>query len=100
MLHLAYFEHCPNTVVEALSQGCPVVCTNVGGTQELVKHYGYVLPESQNFDFTKPCDYDDPPDLNLDLQEPLPGRDSLGEHADINIASCAAAYVRTFESIV
>jgi glycosyltransferase involved in cell wall biosynthesis len=35
MLHLAWLDHCPNVVVEALSQGTPVVCSSDGGTRDM-----------------------------------------------------------------
>lgn len=98
MLHLAWFEHCPNVVVHALSQGCPVVCTSVGGTKELVRDFGCVLRESAKFDFKKPCDYDVPPSIDLSGVV-LPQRTSLGEHACIDIARTAERYVELFERI-
>jgi len=45
MLHIGYFEWCPNTVVESLVAGTPVICLNNSGSEELVKlGYGEVLP--------------------------------------------------------
>lgn len=34
--HLTWLDACPNSVVESLVAGCPVVCTNAGGTGELI----------------------------------------------------------------
>jgi glycosyltransferase involved in cell wall biosynthesis len=39
-LFLSWLDYCPNTVVEALACGLPVVCTNQGGTRELVEMTG------------------------------------------------------------
>lgn len=39
-LFFSWLDHCPNTVVEALACGLPVVCTNQGGTRELIKLTG------------------------------------------------------------
>jgi len=36
MIHMAWLDHCPNVVVEAIAQGCPVLCSSEGGTKELV----------------------------------------------------------------
>lgn len=36
-LFFSWLDTCPNTVVEALACGLPVVCTNQGGTRELVE---------------------------------------------------------------
>ena len=70
MLHLAWLDHCPNVVVEAISQNCKVICTDSGGTKEIVKSNGIVIKENipYNFELT---DYDKPyeliiPELDLD----------------------------------
>ena len=65
MLHLAWLDHCPNVVVEALSQNCPVICTDSGGTKEIVKENGIIIAESAPYNFEL-CDYDNPPALDLD----------------------------------
>lgn len=36
-LFLSWLDWCPNSVVEALASGLPVVCSNQGGTRELVE---------------------------------------------------------------
>ena len=35
-LHLAYIDNCPNTLIEAIANGLPVVTSNLGGAHELV----------------------------------------------------------------
>jgi len=37
LIDLAWLDNCPNTVVEAISNRLPVVCSNQGGTGELIK---------------------------------------------------------------
>jgi glycosyltransferase involved in cell wall biosynthesis len=65
MIHLSYADHCPNVCIEALSVKCPIICTNIGGTQEIVKDHGFIIKEDYIFDF-QPFDYDNPPKINLD----------------------------------
>lgn len=36
LIHLAWFDACPNSVVEAVCSGLPVICSNLGGTKEIV----------------------------------------------------------------
>ena len=62
MIHLAWLDHCPNVVVEALSQGCPIICSSSGGTKEIVRENGIIVEEkfSYNFELT---DYDNPPEI-------------------------------------
>ena len=34
-VHLAWLDHCPNVVVDAMACGCHIVCSNAGGTKEI-----------------------------------------------------------------
>jgi glycosyltransferase involved in cell wall biosynthesis len=101
MLHLAWADHCPNVVVEALVQGTPVVCGEVGGTKELVGQYGIVLEEAPYaYELT---DYDSPPDIDVSQVKSLPSRLSLdytgvAERLDINLV--AEQYVSLFERLI
>ena len=48
-LFLSWLDNCPNTVVEALACGLPVLCSNQGGTRELVElTQGGVVAEADN----------------------------------------------------
>ena len=63
-IHLAWLDHCPNVVIEALSQNCPVICTESGGTKEVVGSNGIVIPETTPYNFEL-ADYDNPYHLSL-----------------------------------
>jgi glycosyltransferase involved in cell wall biosynthesis len=76
MIHLAWADHCPNVVVEALSQGCPVICSETGGTKELVKDDGIVLKEIYDYQF-EAFDYDSPPALDVSQLKMLPARPNV-----------------------
>lgn len=97
MIHLAWADHCPNTVVEALSQGTPVICSTVGGTKELVGEFGIVLDE-EPYDFSL-FDYDSPPKIDVTQLKNLPDKSTLGKHADISIASVVDSYIKVLESL-
>ena len=47
-LHAAKNDPCPNTVLEALSCGLPVIYHNSGGTVEIARDYGVPLPKLIN----------------------------------------------------
>jgi len=42
-IHLSFIDICPNIVIEGLSCGLNVLCTNLGGTSELVGENGVIL---------------------------------------------------------
>ena len=42
-IHLSFIDICPNTVIEGLACGLNVLCTNLGGTAELVRDSGVIL---------------------------------------------------------
>jgi len=43
MLNLAYYDWCPNAVVEGLIGGLPVICSNGTGIEEIVRDSGIIL---------------------------------------------------------
>jgi glycosyltransferase involved in cell wall biosynthesis len=43
LIHLCHIDSCPNIVIEGLACGLNVLCTNLGGTRELVENDGIVL---------------------------------------------------------
>lgn len=50
-IHLCWFDACPNSVVEAIGAGVPVVTNNVGGTRELVEpSRGFVCDIDKKYD--------------------------------------------------
>jgi glycosyltransferase involved in cell wall biosynthesis len=52
-IHLAWLDHCPNSVVEALVCGLPVLCSHNGGTKEIVRSNGIVLKCEEDYEFKK-----------------------------------------------
>lgn len=96
MIHLAWLDHCPNTVVEALSQNCPVICTNSGGTSEIVTKNGIVISESTPYNFEL-ADYDNPYEISLNAFEASWIEDKVkvnNNHLDIRII--AQKYEKVF----
>jgi len=99
MLHLAWADHCPNVVVEALSQGTPVICSEVGGTKELVGDYGIVLKEKQyNYEL---FNYDVPPTIDVTQIKELPIKEQLDYKSivDIDIATTTKNYLKLFNQL-
>jgi len=76
MIHLAYLDHCPNTVVESISQNCPVVCSSSGGTKEIVRSNGIVIDEANQYDFSV-HDYTKPPIIDVENASSLDSIEKL-----------------------
>jgi glycosyltransferase involved in cell wall biosynthesis len=93
MIHLAWLDHCPNVVVESLSQHCPVICTDSGGTLEIVQNNGIVIPESTPYKFEL-TDYDRPYKLHIPTLE-LPEIEVDNSYLDIK--RVAQKYIRVME---
>ena len=92
MIHLAWLDHCPNVVVESLSQNCPVICASEGGTKEIVGPNGIIMQDAPyNFELT---DYDKPPSLNFD-NFVLPSRIEV-DSSHLMIENVAKSYLNFF----
>lgn len=88
MIHLSWLDHCPNVVVEALSQNCPVICASAGGTCELIQDRGVIIEDKPyNFELT---DYDNPPGLSFEGFK-LPERPEF-DTSDLDIKHVADQY--------
>ena len=100
MIHLAWADHCPNTVIESISQNTPVICSPVGGTKELIEGFGVVIEEpTYNFEL---ADYDNPPPVDVRQLTTLPEKSSLMNPilSKIDIKETARAYIETFKDIL
>jgi len=51
MCHICHLDACPNSVIEGLSAGLPVLCNNIGGTPEIVQKSGISLQLDAPFNF-------------------------------------------------
>lgn len=67
-MFLSWLDNCPNTVVEALASGLPVLATNQGGTKELLQltDGGIAVQADAEFQFTSVELYK-PPEPDLDM---------------------------------
>lgn len=98
MLHLAWLDHCPNTVVESLSQGTPVICSEQGGTKELVQKYGIVLQEKNEYKFEL-VNYDNPPSIDVKQISKLPEKNELGNSHDVTMEFCLSNYLNFLQGV-
>lgn len=96
MIHLAWLDHCPNVVVEAIAQACPVICSSEGGTKELAEGgNGVVIPDTEKYDFSL-VDYDNPPRVSLQNVPTLP--ENFRPAPDtVNIVETAKKYAEALQ---
>tara|TARA_R110001583_G_scaffold31944_1_gene108873 strand:- start:1354 stop:2268 length:915 start_codon:yes stop_codon:yes gene_type:complete len=96
MIHLAWLDHCPNAVVEGMSQKCGIICASSGGTKEAVGKNGIVVEENEEYKYQL-ADYDNPPQIdfsNIILPENIEIDNSI-----LDIKTIAEKYLETIESV-
>ena len=89
-VHLAYLDHCPNVVVDAQAAGCKIICSNSGGTQEIVENGIAVIEEDWDF---KPCKLYEPPRLKFDNFK------CYSMTKNRNIVNCSELYYNVFKLV-
>ncbi|MBK7673477.1 MAG: glycosyltransferase family 4 protein [Candidatus Accumulibacter sp.] len=107
-LFFSWLDHCPNTVVEALASALPVLCTNQGGTRELVEltNGGIVLEVDNDFEF-KEVELYKPPKPRQDLivkgmQDIVAKKEQISagiNRETVGIQSVASRYVEFIKTI-
>ena len=100
MIHLAWLDWCPNTVVEGLASGLPVLCSHNGGTKELVKDSGLILELEEDYKIGSELDLYSPPkvDINkiVDAVLELIEIPRLKTREDLKISNVAVKYHKAF----
>lgn len=102
MIHLTYVDACPNSVVEAQVAGLPVICTDQGGTKEVLRN-GMVLKESL-FNY-KPVNLKKPPVVGTDrivkaINDVIKGSYQKENVNDLYIQNIAKQYIAFFEKVL
>jgi glycosyltransferase involved in cell wall biosynthesis len=100
-IHLCFIDSCPNAVVEGLACGLKVLCTNLGGTQEIVKDDGVVLDVDRwNFKPVGSAKFDNlqPAVIAEGIHKLL--RIQRDHKPDLSIRPVAEKYVQLVEDIV
>jgi glycosyltransferase involved in cell wall biosynthesis len=102
LIHAVWVDACPNTVVEAQVAGCPVICTDQGGTPEVAVN-GVVIKDKP-FPF-KAVNLDKPPALDREAfacaMRMYCGHDiPRSPIQTLYIEHVAKAYLKFFEEIL
>ena len=104
-MHLCQIDSCPNAVVEGLACGLNILCTNLGGTPELVKNNGVVINVDKWHDRKHRPENCDPSD-NVNPSIVAQGIHDLlnlkerSVRTDVNINYIAEQYVKLVENIL
>jgi len=102
MIHLTYVDACPNSVVEAQVAGLPVICTDQGGTHELLV-FGKVLKDKP-FKY-RPVNLNKPPKINQEvlikaMKESLTWNYDKGLAKELYIQNIAKQYLTFFRALI
>jgi len=101
MVHLCWLDCCPNSVVEGLASGLPVVCSHNGGTHELVKGDGVVIQIEEDYDYGSMVDLYNPPKVCMEtivsgILKCLEF-ESIDPRLDLKISNTASLYSKLFK---
>lgn len=105
-IHACYIDACPNVVVDAICYGLPVVCTNNGGTKEIVKDSGIVANVDSPYDFRIFSSDSDISNLAVDKNafveaiKEVTKKEWKIDRKDLSIESISEQYYSFFESFL
>jgi len=101
-IHLAKFDPCPNSVIEELSCGLPVLHTDNGGTPEIVQKDGICLRVDSGWDYSTLYDEIDNLDEELVGQHiiKLSHCSKIKNRKDLDIKNAAQLYWTAFNKIL
>jgi len=105
MIHAAYVDWCPNSVVEALSCGLPVLTTHNGGVPEIIKGSGIIIKNEPDYNLEF-IDHNNLPKLNPFLMGEAIGvllhnrKDFIKPRPDLTIEYCGEQYLKFFRQVL
>lgn len=103
LIHISRLDACPNTVIEALSIGKPIICNNVGGTPEIVKSDGIVLdidpPLKYKIFKMKKVDHVDPNIIAEGFRKCAATEWNISR-PDLDMSRCAEEYYQFFKKLL
>lgn len=101
MIHLCWLDCCPNSVIEGLASGLPVICSHNGGTQELVKGDGIVIQLEDDYNYGDKVDLYNPPKVCIEtIVSAIEKCLNIGptkDRKDLHISNVAKKYSNLFK---
>jgi len=102
-IHLCPFDSMPNSVCEALCCGVPVICTNTGGTPEVVREGCGRILGLDTWD-GEPTDTEHPPPINRNMVAQaitqMVGAPRVTNNAHVDIKKIAQQYTTFFRDVM
>ena len=100
MIHISILDWCPNSVVEALSCGTPVLTSHNGGTKELVERWsGLTIKLEDDYKIGEMYPYYSPPEIDIgNLSAGILNVLKIGKgfkRPDLDIENVAKRYLET-----
>jgi len=104
MIHPVWLDACPNSVVEALSNGCPVLSSNQGGTVELINCTCGAVIQDDDWDY-RPVNLLKPPPIDEDMwvngiMSMFVGGYDRMQTQHVDIRNVAEQYIDFFEAVL
>jgi glycosyltransferase involved in cell wall biosynthesis len=101
-IHLSWLDWCPNSMVESIMAGCPIVYSDSGGSKEIGKFGGIPIHDTQ-WDFTPTLLYE-PPWINgntiADALIEMKGKKFDVDREALSINNIAKKYVSFFREVL
>jgi len=101
MIHLAWLDWCPNSVIEGLASGLPVLCSHNGGTKELVKDDGIIIELEEDYKIGTRLDLYSPPKVDIEIIvkgiQDIIEMPSVTNRDDLKISNVASKYKQLFK---
>tara|TARA_Y100000310_G_scaffold339539_1_gene432527 strand:+ start:451 stop:1359 length:909 start_codon:yes stop_codon:yes gene_type:complete len=101
-IHLSWLDWCPNSMIESIVAGCPVIYSDSGGSSEIGRGAGIPIKDKA-WDF-KPCDHYNPPSLDTneiaDAMISLKNSDYKVNREDLLIHNIARQYLEFFRKVL
>ncbi len=101
-IHLSWLDWCPNSMVESITAGCPIIYSDSGGSKEIGKFGGISIRDTQ-WDFTPTFLYD-PPWINsntiADALIKIKGKKINVNREALNIKKISEEYLNFFRKVL
>ncbi len=102
-IHISWLDWCPNSMVESIVAGCPVIYSDSGGSLEVGFSYGIGI-DDENWDFRNPCYLYDPPRMNddeiVEAMFNLKNNDIEIDGKEFYISNIADKYISFFREVL